>query len=120
MGTMRKLVTIPLALAGTTAAGLAYAHKVEPNLFRLRRYEVPVLPRGVRPLRILQVSDIHMIPGQYRKVRWLRSLAALEPDFVVNTGDNLSSPDGIGAVLDALEPLTSFPGAFVMGSNDYL
>ncbi len=117
---MRKLVTVPLALAGTAAAGLAYAHKVEPNLFRLRRYEVPILPRGVRPLRILQVADIHMIPGQYRKVRWLRSLAALEPDFVVNTGDNLSHPDGIGSVLDALEPLLTFPGAFVMGSNDYL
>jgi predicted MPP superfamily phosphohydrolase len=61
-----------------------------------------------------------MIPEQYRKVRWLRSLAALEPDFVVNTGDNLSHPDGIGSVLDALEPLMELPGAFVMGSNDYL
>ncbi|GAA1958684.1 metallophosphoesterase [Catenulispora subtropica] len=117
---MRKLVTLPLTLAGAAAAGLAYAHKVEPNMFRLRRYEVPVLPRGVRPLRILQVSDIHMIPEQYRKVRWLRSLAALEPDFVVNTGDNLSHPDGIGSVLDALEPLMELPGVFVMGSNDYL
>ena len=117
---MRKLMSVPLTLAGAAAAGLAYAHKVEPNLFRLRRYEVPVLPRGVRPLRILQVSDIHMIPGQYRKVRWLRSLAALEPDFVVNTGDNLSHPDGIGSVLDALEPLMERPGVFVMGSNDYL
>ncbi|OLE27576.1 MAG: metallophosphoesterase [Catenulispora sp. 13_1_20CM_3_70_7] len=117
---MRKTVTLPLALAGAAASGLAYAHKVEPNLFRLRRYDVPVLPRGVRPLRILQVSDIHMIPEQYRKVRWLRSLAALEPDFVVNTGDNLSHPDGIGPVLDALEPLMALPGAFVMGSNDYL
>ncbi|MBS2536590.1 metallophosphoesterase [Catenulispora sp. NF23] len=120
MESMRKLVTVPLSLIGAAAAGLTYAHKVEPNLFRLRRYEVPVLPRGVRPLRILQVSDIHMIPEQYRKVRWLRSLAALEPDFVVNTGDNLSHPDGIGSVLDALEPLMELPGAFVMGSNDYL
>jgi uncharacterized protein len=120
MECMRKTVTLPLALAGAAASGLAYAHKVEPNLFRLRRYDVPVLPRGVRPLRILQVSDIHMIPEQYRKVRWLRSLAALEPDFVVNTGDNLSHPDGICPVLDALEPLMALPGAFVMGSNDYL
>lgn len=120
MEPMRKLVTDPLSLVGAAAAGLTYAHKVEPNLFRLRRYEVPVLPRGVRPFRILQVADIHMIPEQYRKVRWLRSLAALEPDFVVNTGDNLSHPDGIGSVLDALEPLMELPGAFVMGSNDYL
>jgi predicted MPP superfamily phosphohydrolase len=120
MESMRKLVTVPLSLVGAAAAGLAYAHRIEPNLFRLRRYEVPVLPRGVRPFRILQVSDIHMIPEQYRKVRWLRSLAALEPDFVVNTGDNLSHPDGIGSVLDALEPLMELPGAFVMGSNDYL
>jgi uncharacterized protein len=120
MDRMRKLVTVPLALTGAAAAGLAYAAKIEPNLFRLRRVEVPILPRGIRPLRILQVSDIHMIPGQYRKIRWLRSLAALEPDFVIDTGDNLSHPDGIGAALDGLEPLMDFPGAFVMGSNDYL
>jgi predicted MPP superfamily phosphohydrolase len=73
----------------------------------------------MRPLRVLQVSDIHMVSGQRKKQRWLRSLAGLRPDFVINTGDNLSDPEGVPEVLDALGPLMEFPGAYVFGSNDY-
>ena len=73
----------------------------------------------MRPLRVLQVSDIHMVSGQRKKQRWLQSLAGLRPDFVINTGDNLSDPEGVPEVLDALGPLMEFPGAYVFGSNDY-
>ena len=116
---MRKSIAIPLGVAAAGLAGLGYAAGVEVNLYRVRRFELPVLDPGARPVRILQVSDIHMVPGQRRKHAWLRSLAELEPDLVVNTGDNLSHPDGIGPVLDALEPLLRVPGVFVFGSNDY-
>lgn len=73
----------------------------------------------MHPLRVLQVSDIHMVGGQRKKQRWLRDLAGLRPDFVINTGDNLSDPEGVPEVLDALGPLMEFPGAYVFGSNDY-
>jgi uncharacterized protein len=116
---MRKSIAVPLGVAAVGLAGLGYAAGVEVNLYRLRRFELPVLDPGAKPLRILQVSDIHMIPGQRRKHAWLRSLAELEPDLVVNTGDNLSHHDAIGPVLDALEPLLRVPGVFVFGSNDY-
>lgn len=101
------------------AAGLAYAAGFEARSFRLRRVTVPVLPPGMHPLRVLQVSDIHMVSGQRKKQRWLQSLAGLRPDFVINTGDNLSDPEGVPEVLDALGPLMEFPGAYVFGSNDY-
>ncbi len=101
------------------AAGLGYAIGIEARSFRLRRVTVPVLPPGMRPLRVLQVSDIHMVSGQRKKQRWLQALAGLRPDFVINTGDNLSDPDGVPEVLDALGPLLQFPGAYVFGSNDY-
>jgi predicted MPP superfamily phosphohydrolase len=116
---MRRSISIPLGIMAAATAGLAYAAGVEVNLYRLRRFDVPVLPPGARPLTILQVSDIHMVPGQRRKQNWLRGLAALEPDLVVNTGDNLSHPDAVPEVLHALEPLLALPGAFVFGSNDY-
>ena len=116
---MRKSIAVPLGVAAVGLAGLGYAAGVEVNLYRLRRFELPVLDPGAKPLRILQLSDIHMVPGQRRKHKWLRSLAELEPDLVVNTGDNLSHPDAIGPVLDALEPLLRVPGVFVFGSNDY-
>jgi predicted MPP superfamily phosphohydrolase len=116
---MRRSIAVPLGVATVGAAALGYAAGIEVNLFRLRRFTAPVLPPGANRLRILQVADIHMVPGQRRKLKWLRSLADLNPDIVVNTGDNLSHPDAIGLVLEALEPLLHLPGAFVFGSNDY-
>ena len=49
---------------------------------------------------------------------FVRSLAALTPDLVVNTGDSIASPDAIGPLLDSLGPLLDVPGVFVYGSND--
>jgi predicted MPP superfamily phosphohydrolase len=108
--------------AGLGVVGLgatAYAWAVERKTFRLRRVDVPVLPRGAAPLRVLHISDLHMLAGQHSKQQWIRSLEALDPDFVALTGDNLSSVDAVPAVLDALGPLLRRPGAFVFGSNDY-
>lgn len=110
------------ATAATVAVGagtLAYASLIERNAFTLRRASLPVLPSGAASLRILHVSDIHLVPRQSRKVKWIRSLAAVEPDLVVNTGDNLADLAAVPAVLRALEPLLAVPGVFVLGSNDY-
>ena len=49
----------------------------------------------------------------------MQSLAALKPDLVVNTGDNLSHAKAVDPLLKALAPLMEFPGVFVPGSNDY-
>lgn len=116
---MRARYGVPLGIAAAGAAGLLYSAGFEARSYRLRRVTVPVLPPGMRPLRILQVSDIHMVGGQRKKQRWLQSLAGLRPDFVINTGDNLSDQEGVPEVLDALGPLMEFPGAYVFGSNDY-
>jgi len=106
-----------LGLAG--AAGLGYAAGVEARWFAVRRVGVPALPPGHRPLKVLHVSDLHLTPGQGRKRAWVRRLARLEPDLVVNTGDNLAHPEAVPAVLDAFGDLLDVPGVFVLGSNDY-
>lgn len=109
-------------IVGAAAAGLAcvaYGNLLERNAFVVRNERVSVLPAGSRPLRVLHLSDIHFVPGQGIKTRWLRSLAELKPDFVINTGDNLSHPEAVAPLLDALKPLMDFPGVFVPGSNDY-
>jgi predicted MPP superfamily phosphohydrolase len=100
------------------AAGFGYSSVIERNWFALRRYEVPVLPAGVAPLRLLHISDVHLTPGRHRLLSWLRSLDALEPDLVVNTGDSIAHPGAVGPFLDALGPLLDRPGVFVYGSND--
>jgi predicted MPP superfamily phosphohydrolase len=121
LAVMRKRSLIALA-AGTVATGaatLAYASLIERNLFTLRRLDVPVLEPDAEPLRILHISDLHMMPGQRRKQQWVADLIGTDPDLVINTGDNLSDPDAVPGVLRALEPLLELPGAFVFGSNDY-
>ncbi|MCC5579989.1 metallophosphoesterase [Microtetraspora sp. AC03309] len=115
---MRKAVAVPLSLLGLGVAGLGYASIVERNWFRLRRFDVPVLDPGQRPIRILQISDLHLTPGRSRLINWVRSLASLQPDLVVNTGDTLAHPDAIPAYMHAVEPLLDRPGMFVYGSND--
>ncbi len=119
MDGMHRALAVPLAAAAVGAAGLTYAAGYEVRAFRLRRVAVPVLAPGQRPLRVLHLTDLHLTPDQRRKRDWVRSLAGLEPDLVVNTGDNLAHREAVPAVLDALGPLLERPGVFVMGSNDY-
>ncbi|MCW2564886.1 MAG: putative phosphohydrolase [Mycobacterium sp.] len=105
--------------AGSVLAGIGYASIIERNAFVVREVTMPVLSPGSSPLKVLHISDIHMLPKQRRKQAWLRELARFEPDLVVNTGDNLSHPRSVPAVVQALGDLLSVPGVFVFGSNDY-
>ena len=111
-----------LALTGITAAagaaGLGYC-VLEARLPVLRRLMVPVLPTGSRTLRVLHLSDLHLHTRDTDRARWVSRLAALAPDLVVNTGDNISHPDVVPMALDALSGLLERPGVFVFGSNDY-
>lgn len=105
------------ALAG--AACFGYGVLVEPRAFRVRRVRVPVLPAGAPPVRVLHVSDFHLTRSQQAKRAFLSALAGLEPDVVVNTGDNLAEPDALEPLLEDLGRLLEAPGVFVFGSNDY-
>jgi uncharacterized protein len=105
-------------LLGLGAVGFAYTWW-EARWFVLRHVTMPVLPPGAPELRVLHLSDLHLAPYQGRKRRWVASLAALEPDLVVNTGDNLAHRDAVAPLLEALGTLTEQPGVFVLGSNDY-
>ncbi|OBG00803.1 metallophosphoesterase [Mycolicibacter sinensis] len=114
----RSLVAASAAL-GPAALAIGYGAIIERNAFVVREATLPVLTPGSSPLRVLHISDIHMRPGQRRKQAWLRELVRLEPDLVVNTGDNLAHPKAVPAVVQALGDLLSLPGVFVFGSNDY-
>ena len=97
---------VAAAVAAAAVGCLVYAAGYEVRAYRLRRVDVPVLQAGQRPLRVLHISDLHMT-HQNKKHAWVRSLAALEPDLVVNTGDNLAHQGAVPTVLDSLGPLCS-------------
>jgi len=111
--------------AGTAAAGVAAGAALtayglwEARQYTLREVTVPVLPQGADPLRVLHLSDIHLVPTQRRKLDWIAGLMLLRPDLVVDTGDNLAHRDSVDPLIEALGGLLDVPGVFVHGSNDY-
>ena len=114
--------TAARAALGVAAAGvgvLAYANLYEMRAFALRRVTVPVLPPRAQPVRVLHVSDLHLTPSDGARQAWVAGLAALEPDLVVDTGDNLAHPGAVPFVLRSFGRLLDVPGVYVWGSNDY-
>ena len=105
--------------AALTGAGVLGWSVKQTTAFTLRRHEVPVLAPGAAPVKLLHVSDLHLVPTQRKKVAWVSRLAELEPDLVINTGDNMADGAALPTVLEALDGLLDVPGAFVLGSNDY-
>ncbi len=119
--THRPVVAASLyAAAATGLATLAWGTLVERNRFWVRREILPILEPGADDVTVLHLADIHLAPWQRRKQEWIRSLAGLSPDIVVNTGDNLGHDEAYEALEYALEPFAGIPGVFVNGSNDYV
>jgi predicted MPP superfamily phosphohydrolase len=115
----RTALTV-LGTVGAVGVGAAvWGIGIERYLFTLRVHEVAVLPEGAAPLRVLHLSDAHMAPWQHRKQRWIAALADLQPDLIVNTGDNMGHEDGLRGLRSAFDPLRGIPGVFVHGSNDH-
>jgi predicted MPP superfamily phosphohydrolase len=107
-------------LVGTAAlAAAAYSVAIERRWYTLREVTAPLLAPGQRALRLLHISDLHLMPGQSDKVAWVQRLADVRPDLVVSTGDHVAVRAALPSLSRALEPLFAFPGVYVFGSNDH-
>ncbi len=101
-------------------AGIGFAGTlVEARAFVVRRQALSVLAPGSRSLRVLHISDVHLMPYQRAKQAWVGRLGNLDPDLVVCTGDNLGHARAVPALLECFTGLFRYPGVFVLGSNDY-
>jgi uncharacterized protein len=115
-----RLTRTTIALGAAGAGCVAYGSLIERRWYRLRRVQLPGALRRPGRLTILHVSDLHQLPGQDHRIRFLASLAHLDHDLVVASGDLLGAPDMEDVAAAALAPLTSRsrPGLVVLGSND--
>ncbi len=107
---------------GALLLGVAAAWPfVEPLLPVLRRADVTVLPPGSPSVRVLHLSDLHLLPRHARRAAWVRGLARLRPDLVVSTGDHVSSAASGPLLVRTLGALTAdgTPAVLVPGNNDY-
>jgi predicted MPP superfamily phosphohydrolase len=89
-------------IAGATALIVAWA-AIDAENIRIRTVVVPTakLAPGSRPVRVVQVSDVHlgMLVGPRRLGVILGRVRAARPDLLVATGDML---DAVGAHLEPL------------------
>lgn len=110
-----------LSVFAVIAVGCAiWGIGIERYLFTIRRADLEILPPGSEPITLLHISDFHLAPWQRAKQRFISSLAArIQPDLIVDTGDNLGHRDSIPALITSLDALIARPGVFVNGSNDY-
>jgi predicted MPP superfamily phosphohydrolase len=114
------------ALAGVAGVGL-YSWQVEPHWVQVVRRPMPLpdLPLSLAGRTLLQLSDIHVGPrvSSDYLIHALRSAAALEPDFVVFTGDFVSYRSArvyreLARVLRAL-PRGRLATVAALGNHDY-
>jgi predicted MPP superfamily phosphohydrolase len=112
-----------IALLIVVCAGLlvlVYASLIERNWFALRRHRIPCLPPGSAPMTILHLSDLHLRTPQRRKRAFLKSLARVQPDLVIGTGDFIGDAHSNDAAVEAVTSISAPKGAlYVLGSNDY-
>nr|WP_275587043.1 metallophosphoesterase [Arcanobacterium pluranimalium] len=70
-------------------------------------------------MRILHISDVHLMVRQAKRVAFLRDLDVQAPDLIVITGDLIAQGSAIEPLVEALSIFKGVPGVFVFGSNDY-
>ena len=128
MPTRRQFIRTGLwAMAGAPVATALYAWRIEPHWLAITRRELPVvgLPPALEGRTLVQLSDLHVGPkvdDEY-VVRTFRRVAALEPDFVVVTGDWITwrgagQFDQLARVLEHL-PHGRLGTLGILGNHDY-
>ena len=108
-----------VVLAIVAAACVAYGIAVERRWYRLRTYDLAILPSGGPDrLDVLHLSDLHFVRGDAAKRRFLARLP--HADITVVTGDLLAEPEAVENAVGSLQPTRGrLASWFVLGSNDY-
>lgn len=124
---MRRWQHVLVALGCFLAAvwGL-YTFAVEPLAIRVEEVRLPVpdLPPALEGLRVVQLSDLHMLRPGLREARARDLVEGLRPDLVVVTGDLIeATSDGaerlarLDAALAFLESLPARHGVWAVRGN---
>ena len=121
-----SLAARPAIYVAAAAVAIAAALSlVEANWIRVReiRIQTPFLPPGTPPVRLAQISDLHLSihrgPRLLRRV--IEKLNEIKPDVIVSTGDMVDSDfPHIGELAKELSSLSAPLGKYaVLGNHEY-
>lgn len=107
---------LALGAATLAAAGLGDMVLIEPRRLRIETLAIPTR-QGGGPVRIVQLSDLHLseFDGYFRTVA--EQVANLSPDLIVLTGDYLEQERNIRGVTAFLRRLKAPHGVFAVQGN---
>ncbi len=122
MDPLQKVILAGAAgITGAMAGAFAYVAHRELNQLEVTQYAIGRPERGGTPLRLLQLSDLHL--RRHLRVRHRRlaeTVRRLRPDLILLTGDAVDRR-GVALPLDQLLQLlpAEVPKAAILGNHDY-
>lgn len=125
--TRRQFLGSVLATACAGVLTGLYSWQIEPYWVQIEQMVMPIrhLPPGLAGRTLVQLSDLH-IGNRYDwryQIAALQGVAAIQPDFVVYTGDFVSyeSAEQLDQLRSVLQhaPLGKLGTAAILGNHDY-
>ena len=113
--TRRRL--LGLAAGGLAAVGATHAFWYEPRALEITRRRIPLRGRNRPPVRLVQISDLHLSEFNDYFTAVAARVSTLAPDLVVLTGDYLEEERNIRGVLEFLKQLRARHGIFAVQGN---
>lgn len=112
-------VLLTAALVGVVV--YSYGHFVEPYWVEVTKVQLnsPKLTNLSRPIRVVQISDLHCDPVQRVENKLPGIIAAQKPDVIVFTGDAINSKSGLDIFRKCLKDVAKIAPTFaVQGNHD--
>ncbi len=131
----RSVVGLGLGMGLLSLAGAAlfyYASKIESKAYRLERLRLSVggaatgnwitegeRGTGRKSLKILHLSDLHLIEPETDKIAFLQSISKEDVDLVFLTGDVFQNETGLQYATKILSKMPRLGAYAILGNHDY-
>ena len=107
---------LSLGMVGITGSIVADSVWYEPQALQVEKLNLPTDSPG-KPVRLLQISDLHLSNFSSYFAKVARQVADLQPDLIVLTGDYLEEQRNIRGVLSFLKELKATHGIYAVQGN---
>ncbi|HPM76566.1 MAG TPA: hypothetical protein PK961_05700 [bacterium] len=118
---MKRGRVVALLLAVFALGVLVYAWQIEPRRLTITHLALPApLAEALAGARVVYVADLHVTPRWPIRKRFLATLRALDPDYLLLGGDLVWYEGNVDASVELLKQLPARRGAYaVLGDADY-